>query len=294
MPQYVPTSRTWVNAVIVALAMYTSVQAESVTVTVSSGRKFTGEVDRRSDDRSLWLRFESGESEMLRPIGWHAVRTIKAGDRVLSIETFRREIDQWKSSRPGTKTRQNSPQPLPLPAPAQNGSELLPVTATVPIANDRARSIQLDVRVANWDNDVEMDGLVVSVVAVDGWGQAVPVDGTLEVELFGEGPGSVVQRQTFPTLGRWVRKVRHDEPATFQLPFQAVHPEFDLKFGAVGLVHARLVAPGQGAFEITSDTTVLRPSNPMRDRLQSIDDQRFFHTERTGRGKQQVPQTGGI
>jgi hypothetical protein len=260
---------------------------------VSSGRTFTGEVDRRTDAVSLWLRSGRGTSEILRPIDWYAVRGVRAGERTLSTSQFREEINRWKSiASPNEPIK-------PTAKPAKNEVEELPAPSPVPPAViPQARSVQIDAQVANWDGDVEMDGLLISVYPIDGQGQAVPVDGTLEVELIGEGPGTVVQRQTFPTIGRWVRRVSHDDFGpqgnVFQLPFQAVQPEFDLKYGAVGLVHARLVVPGQGAFETTSNATTLRPYNPVRDRLQSLDDQRFFPTERTGHGKQRVPQMGGI
>ena len=284
----------WAGLAAIGIDGSTLGAAERVTVFVSSGRTFSGQVDRRTNDVSLWLRTGGDSSELLRPIDWYAVRSVKAGGRQFSTAEFRDEIEQWKSTgvhddRLKTDSERTPTQKVAI-------SESLPVP--LPVIPERARSVKIDARIANWDDGVEMDGLLISVYPIDGQGQVVPVDGTLEVELIGEGPGSVVQRQVFPLLGRWVRKVSHDEIGpqgnVYQLPFQAIHPEFDLKYGAVGLVHARLIVPGQGAFETTSDATTLRPYNPVRDRLQSIQDERFFPNERTGRGKRQVPQMGGI
>ena len=72
----------------------------------------------------------------------------------------------------------------------------------------------------------------------------------------------------------------------FRLPFQAIHPEFNLQVGSVGLVHARLAVPGTGVFEATTNTISVRPVNPIRDRLQVQQGSRFLPTERTGQSVQ--------
>jgi hypothetical protein len=109
------------------------------------------------------------------------------------------------------------------------------------------------------------------------------------LELIGEGPGTTGVLRTFPTIARWTRTVRREEFGpqgyVFRLEYDAVHPEFQLKLGPYGLLHAVLAVPGYGAFEASASATSLRPYNPMRD--QQFDRQRFLPNERTGQGKQQ-------
>ena len=148
------------------------------------------------------------------------------------------------------------------------------------------RSLAVDAWVANWDDDVEVDGLVVQVIPQDDYGSMVPVRGVLEVNLLGERRGALKHRQSFVGLGRWTRRVRHDDfgpsGAVYRLPFQAVHPEFDLSKEPYGAVHVRLTVPGHGVFDATADMVRIRPYGTVRDHLQQATGERFFRTERTG------------
>ncbi|HEX3869595.1 MAG TPA: hypothetical protein VHV77_04080, partial [Pirellulales bacterium] len=153
--------------------------------------------------------------------------------------------------------------------------------------------------VANWNGSVETDGIVLRVMAYDKWGRTTPVDGTLDVELIGEGPGTTGMRRTFPVLGRWSRHVTPDtftgDGNVYRLDYQALHPEFNLRLGNYALIHATFAIPGHGTFEASANVTILRPYSPMRDRWQQFEYQRFFPNERAGRGKQQTPYVyGGI
>lgn len=251
-----------------------------VTVSVESGRMFTGAVDTASNAERLWLRFDSVGMVVRRPVAWSVVRGVHADGRLIPLEQFRRELERWKSSIED-----------PIPADFAPGAE---PRAESGISDDagppaRVRSTQIEATLVNWDADVEADGLLVRVAAVDAFGNRVAAHGSVEVELIGEGPGTTAVRQTFPLLGRWVRPV---EPASlgpngyeFWLEFQALDPEYDLALGPVGLIHARLVVPGSGTFEATTGPTVLRPANAVRDRLQQQAQTRFFANEQTGRGK---------
>ncbi len=71
--------------------------------------------------------------------------------------------------------------------------------------------------------------------------------------------------------------------AIFKLPFQAVHPEFDLNYGPWGVVHAKLSVPGNGAFETSASMVRIRPYSAVRDESQQITGQRFFDVERVER-----------
>ena len=97
----------------------------------------------------------------------------------------------------------------------------------------------------------------------------------------------------FPELARWTQVVAAgdftDGVAAYRLPFQALHPDFNVDLGSLGLVHARLSVPGQGVFEATTGATPIRQFNPVRDRLQQQVGQRFWPIERTDRPKTYPP-----
>ena len=148
--------------------------------------------------------------------------------------------------------------------------------------------------VANWDRDVENDGLAVNVVPLDAYGRAMAVSGTLEVYLVGprvrkfqEAPHS--RGSKLDRLGRWVKPVH---PSDFsesgfacRLPFQGTHPEFDNRLGSHAMVNVRLVVPGSGTFERTIDYVRIRPFSPLRDYHQLNTGRRWLAIEQTGRGK---------
>jgi hypothetical protein len=92
---------------------------------------------------------------------------------------------------------------------------------------------------------------------------------------------------TLERVERWTRAINVDDfgrgNACLKLQFGAVHPEFDLDWIGVGLVHVRLVVPGDGVFEDSVDGLRIRPYAPLRDRLEMNTGRRFVRTERVGR-----------
>ncbi len=137
-----------------------------------------------------------------------------------------------------------------------------------------------------WGPGVDADGLVVEVSPLDEQGEIVPVQGTVEAELIGQGAG-VNAGGGFATLGHWVESVWPGDfgyrGARCRLPFQAVQPEFDLRWAAKGMVHVRLSVPGEGVFEATDAVTRIRPASEFRDNYQETTGRRFFPNERTSR-----------
>ena len=262
-----------------------------VKVQVRDGRVFSGYVDPRTTADRLWLRTERGTASLARSLNWQAITEL-------------REITATEAGEPlDLDAVRNDPSRWVWPAAARVAAEVVAAPAIEQTAYEtpdspgpvkrlpppRVSSIAADARIVNWDGDVEHDGLLVTVVPLDGFGEVLPVDGTVEVELIGEGPGTTSRLWTFPQLARWVEPLHAVDigpnGTTLRLPFQGTNPEFDLQFGPYGLIHVRLVAAGHGTFETTTPPVTLRPSNPIRDRLQQQTRQRFFPTEQTGIGK---------
>lgn len=252
--------------------------AEPVTVDLKSGRSFTATVDAKTDARQLWLRFDVATTEIRRPIDWSEIAGGRVAGRSVTTEELRTLVGELQSSPP----RMRAIQARSAVIPSNEGLKAVHV-----------RSLQIDAAVANWDSDVEVDGILLTVYPLDAQGQLVRARGTLEVDLVGEGRGPALVREDFPQLGRWVRQMNEADfgagsvpsPAVYRLEFQAVHPEFQLNVGPYGLVHARLSVPGQGTYEASAGATLLRPFSPLRESLQEKQHQRFLPTEQTGRGK---------
>ena len=275
-------------------------QLQRITVELSSGRSLSGFVDSQTDANRLWLRWGQGLMVVLRPIHWEKVVCVQADGESFSAGDFLRTVNGGRKTLPGST---DEPVVLRLPAerfatPSNATSDRLPQdTAATSMVGARAavervgsarkvRSLVIDARVANWDGDVEVDGLIVHVYPTDAEGRPVPVSGTLEVNLIGTGGGSGIPANR---LARWTRRVRDTDfnsgRVSYRLPFQSIHPEFDPQWSSYGVVHCRLSVPGVGVFERTESSLRLRPYSAFRDGLQLGTGRRFLSLEKTGRGK---------
>lgn len=263
----------------------------AITVHVASGHLFTGEIDSRTDRSQLWLRWQRGSAVLRRPIRWDRVVRARVAGEDLSGEELRQIVAAVKADAfPGSETGAVKQRRViggsagpPRPAPAAD------ITPGEPRGRPRVRSLAMDAMLANWDADVEVDGLLLHVYPLDAEGVLVPVRGRLEIDLWGHRLGVVKHPRTFRGLGRWTRTVRFEDfgpaKAVYRLPFQGLHPEFDLELAPHGAVHARLSVPGHGTFEASEGMVRIRPYSAVRDQLQHATGRRFFPLERTGDGR---------
>jgi hypothetical protein len=252
-----------------------------VTVELDSGRAFVGEVDAKSDDERMWIRFSQPGVTLLRPIAWDRIARVRRGDAVLTAGELRASLPSLATETPSVEPA-DSP---PLTAEAVPRGRLLPEAALDlhPALPPRVAMLQIRATAANWDGDVELDGIELEVEPLTGGRYRLPVDGTLYVHLL----GSLRHREALPDLGRWTRRVRESDfvhgVAVYRLPFQAIHPQFDLEVEKLGLVHARLAVPAHGVFDASEELVYLRPFSAMREELQALTGRRFFPIERLGR-----------
>ncbi len=258
-----------------------------ITVHLASGRSLSAAIELGDDPGQLWLRWQRGRAVLLRPVAWESVVRAEVGGEQLDGPQLRRLVDQLRAEQPPedaagkTPTRVTRPKQIGTTAPA-----VLEPDEPEP----RVCSLSVDAYTANFDADVEADGLIVEVAALDGYGRAVPVHGTLQIELIGQ-PASLAigRRETFQRLGYWSRRLQPEDfgpyGATLRLPFTGVHPEFDTDVAPTAAVHVTLSVPGQGSFQSTDSMVRVRPYSSVRDRLQQRTGRRFFPQERTGDGR---------
>ena len=268
-----------------ALAFSTVADAgEGVLVRLLNGKTLAAQVDSQTDDDRLWLRFGTGSTIILRAIDWQDIATIVHAGTAIEredVKALSTTVEMPRTSTPPTRRR------IPGSSDAERARHLLgfrrPITA-----------IDFDAQLANWDRDVEFDGLALRVFPLDGQGRLTTVRGTMEVELlvnrkvsFNDVPHSRGHQPR--QLGSWRIAIHtgevNEDGVRVKLPFQAAHPEFDPKWAPYGLVHIRLVVPGHGVFDHSMDGIRIRPYAPLRDAMERQSGQRFFPTERTGRGR---------
>ncbi len=250
-----------------------------VNVLAASGRSFTGNVDERSDETTLWLRVDHGASRIWRPIRWEAIKEVRLGKRELK----RAEALALATKAPARPLRRQV-------APAGNRTMAEQADQWLEPARP-VSGIDFDVRAGNWDNDAAVDGLVAGLRVVDPQGHALAVAGTIEIELVAvryRGNRSQPTRGRSPvgTVARWTRTFsaqQVEQGATWRLPYGGEHPQRNTNWKSNGLVLVKVTLPGHGTFTASRDFVRLRPQSPTRDEHFRVTGSPFLAGERAGR-----------
>jgi hypothetical protein len=250
---------------------------EPVRIQIGDGRILTGQVDARTDETFLWLRCTAPSIVIRSATPWKTIVRAHYADREYSPAQLRALAGKLASQLPDDFLSTQLADPAPARPPQHPAPPAAPAR--------KVRSLRVQAEVVNWDRDVEVDGLQVRVQPLAEDGTITPVRGMLSVRLIGQRNSGREHRDVFSELERWNERA---DPADFdawgavyRLPFRTVHPEFDLQFGASGMVHAQLGVPGHGDYEASVQVT-LRPYSSLRDELQLRGRGRFFPGEQTG------------
>ena len=257
--------------------------AEQVAVQMRDGRELRGEVDVRTDQETLWLRTTAPSIVLRSAVAWEEVVQARRDGQTLSVEelrvlapTVKTKLDDqfFADSKPAEGRLRTAASTFPDEDAAQS--------------SHKVRVLRIDATVANWDRDVEPDGLRVVVAPVDALGEVVPVDGQISLKLIGQAQQTLTsersrQRRLFPELGRWTLSVRKKDftswGATYDIPFRESNPTFDLAISPAALLHASLGVSGQGTFKASNAHIWLRDLSAIRDELQLRTNRRYFPAE---------------
>src|SRR4051794_9264277 len=154
----------------------------AIVVALQSGRKFAGEVDPASNAEQLVLKTTTGGITVQRPIRWERIVEVTMDGKRVEVGTLRQDA-RGRGQGTGDGGQRSLLRKIELrgavvPASAELEAALDEVPAQVTMVN-------FDPYIANWDADVETDGLMIDIVPLDGEGFLIPCNGTLTVELFG-------------------------------------------------------------------------------------------------------------
>ncbi len=258
-----------------------------IQVTVTSGRTFIGQVDEQTDAERLVLRSGSDRAWVRRPIAWRRITSAEHDGQTLTVDELKTAAERLKTA---PVELPKSPRPTASAADVtllQHPTEVVPLPPIV-------CAITFDAALANWDGDVEADGLLIALQPLDDWGQYTPASGTVEIELFARQSrvfhhAPLSGGRTVEPIARWTCAVTPADfgpsGAVLKFPFGASHPEFAGDLGSYGLVHVRFSVPGSGVFAHSQDGVRIRPFTPLRDTMQLNTGRRFLPSEMTGRGK---------
>ena len=282
-------------ALIVTLSLAAGALAQdgALAVQLVSGREFGGAIDGSSTPQELVLRSSAGGLTIRRPIRWERIAAATLNAQPVAIAELKKLAAEARSREPGAESRsgamriemRGTPPSLLDDAEAAAAVELPPPTVT---------TIAFDAFIANWDSDVETDGLVVELLPLDTYGNLIRASGVAEVELFASQRRTMQHAplsggDTLERVERWSQAINPADVGPngvrLRLPFGQVHPELDPDWLAYnyGLVHVRFVAPGSGVFDESRDGIRIRPWAPNRDYLEMNTGRRFLPTENLGR-----------
>jgi hypothetical protein len=244
---------------LIAALVFSAVRLQAaetqVTVHLTSGRMLTGTLDSRTDKDRLWLRWQVGEVELQRPIAWERIASAQVESEAMEVQALKEQ-----AARLATPGRQ--PQ-------LRQASTNVPSTRnpTIPAV---VHSIQCDAWLANWDADSLLDGLILEVVALDQFGNAIAAQGTVEADLMtidyqpaylNSSSGGRV-----PTsLGHWNQ--RWDSHERNRLELLGRDPQRDRNLDRYALLKVKISIPGSGVFEQQIDGLRTRPFTPVQNLL---------------------------
>lgn len=279
-----------------------------VTLHLVNGRSTTGQVDAATDDRHLVIRRSSANVVLRTRVLWTSIAGVDIDDQSITVSQLQHQLPELLSDGPRSAFV-TSPSFVQVQPEADHGfadvspyrgnvMTILPdsIAADSPaafvspaISHQRVRSLQFMTQPANWDNDAEIDGLLIQIRPIDQSGQLVPVNGTLDLKLTGLSRtlGGQVQHGLspveFPVLETWSRKIHLTDftnaGAVYRLEFQHYRPERDVSVDPIGLTNARLIVPGVGTFAASEDLTLLRPYSQIRDQHQMFRGTRILPPE---------------
>ena len=257
------------NVVMLTLILTSAVHADlpsntdnqPVTVTFKNGRRAKAYLDPRTDSVHLWLRFGTDRTRLTRLVDWDDVTIVRHDGEVISRD------DAPLSARTDTKAPSSATRPSDL---KRESFTALSHTSPAEFKEPRTRSVRFDTTIANWDEDVEVDGLMIQVVPVSASGQPATFRGQMHVELWAmrrveqdSSPHST--GRTLEILSRWsvpIHVGREDPQPWIKLPFQTRHPEFDANWSSIGLVHVQLSCRATVSFIIRSMAFEFAPLHP--------------------------------
>jgi hypothetical protein len=274
-----------------ATSMAQTQAEETLHVWLANQRHFQGTIDGSSDDHQLMLRTAKEGMTVFRPLSWQRINRAELDGNSVEVA----KLIEMATARNQTRGSKQAPgvRRIELRGPA--APEPLETTPAIePGPLPQVVTVSFDAYVANWDADVETDGLVVDIIPIDADGLMAQVDGTVQIELlapqrrvFHHAPLS--GGDTLALVERWTRSITAEDfgrsGVRLRLPFGAVHPEIDYDWLAwwYGLVHVQVAIPGHGVFEDSRDGIRIRPWAPNRDNLEMNAGRRFVPTERAGR-----------
>ncbi len=264
---------------------------DPVLVQLANGASVRAALDGRTDGDILWLTTSLVGGSLSQSIPWEEVRQVEIGGERFDGSVVRAAVATIRDVSPV-----NQPDPIPgflaLPDAERLGAVDRSLDEDTVLDRGGAslapkvQAITISAWLANWDQDVAVDGLGVELTAYDSLGNPISCNGTVNFVL-----------QAWKTSGRdrhleirperWTQTVRAGDfnsgRVFFRLPFRTVRPDRSSDWWSRGVLQIRLTVPGSGVIERTLSDLRLRHAEPMRDAWEQHTGRRSFPGENVQR-----------
>lgn len=192
-----------------------------VAVSLIDGRQVRGQIDSRSNDESLWL---------CTSLEGATIGTLITTTNIVKIDADK---------------------PVELP---DRGILQLPAISRLPTRNAeprKAQSLEVVARIANWDSDLQADGVRLHLIPRDKNGEFVPISGQLDVELqVTSMDGARIRSQTHEQWSASVRSETYTQfGAVIDLPFRSFDAGVAKGDRVLGSLKVRLKLAGEGVLD---------------------------------------------
>ena len=239
--------------------------SDLVVVWLQDGRMLAGQIDPRTNDDRLWLRAGGPAFTVATSAAWKRIKVVNANGEQLPIDEFAKQIDRFRPKQPEALAAPPDPRAI--------ANQTTVVTRPLQHRNaaTRVTSLDIEARVANWDQDAAIDGVEIRVFPRNTFGEVIPASGQITAQLLARNRLPAHNDNAFPRIGRWSVRVDTSDfghhGAVYRLPFRGRHPDKESSLEPHGLVEVSFYVHGQGRFE--SDATLyLQRFNPIRRDMQ--------------------------
>lgn len=237
---------------------------------LNDGRQIFGRVAPTTDDSQLDLVVASERVHLTAHVRWEQVVSFRVRDRQIPVAKLRKQLSKYMLPEPASKNAASRP-PGITPLLNQDTGEL------IASHQPTLQSVQMEARLASWDQDAEPDGLLLELFVLDGTGHPTIATGQLTAKLTGirqevtGGRGTLDRKPPVTPLEQWSVNVRNadfaDGRAVVKLPFRMLQPDRDLNIAAETLLEISYGVSSVGVFKASQPDVLIREPSFFRDEL---------------------------
>lgn len=260
-----------------------------VTVRLADGKRLHAMIDRKTDPDNLWLTTSLSHGTLAQAIPWEQVGEVEIDGRTFEGRVVRAVVAVIREKTPleiaepaAARLVRLDSKSLRTRGPAGHIETELPTLPPPATSPAKVHAVAVSAELANWDQDVAADGLVVELTPYDREGNPTACDGTVDFRLEAWKTTGHDGRLTMSTE-RWTCTVRAGDfdsgSLVFRLPLRTVQPQASSDWWPHGVLQVRLSVPGSGVIERTLSDLRLRPFEPMRDWQEQRTSYRHFPGE---------------